>query len=89
MKIENVEAPTKLENGASSAVIVSYTHKSDGGPGYMPNGLVLCYLKDNYDPYVTWNVYLSDRDNKWYAESGHYFQSIIDAAKDYEDRGGK
>lgn len=97
MPIEvGVEYPKKLAGGASGAIIVSYTHKSDGGNGYKPHGLVLCFIPGNYQEFVTWNVYKDNDergDNLWHAEAGHYFMSsvegIIAAATDYQKRGGK
>jgi hypothetical protein len=42
---------------------------------------VLCKLTDR-DEYVTW-IYNHDHDGCF---SGHYFDNIVDAAKDYEER---
>lgn len=93
MPIEvGVKYPTELVGGATGAIILSYTHVSDGGNGYKPNGLVLCFLANNHDHFVTWNVYKDNDvggDNLWHAEAGHYFRSVIDAVDSYKNRGGK
>lgn len=72
----------KLPNGAT---VISYSHVEDGGRGWLPNGIVLCYTGREF---VTWLLACNER-GEWHAECGHYYPSIVSAASDYESRGGK
>jgi hypothetical protein len=83
------KGPEKLAGGASSAVVLAYTHQHGGGNGMRPHGVVLCFLPNNYDPFVTWRAYYDAERKVWYAELGHYCRSIFTAVADYADRGGK
>lgn len=82
-------APKFGERLANNAVVISYTHQWGGGEGMLPYGVVLAYTGGGYHPYVTWRIALDSRDNLWYADSGHYFDNIVEAAADYKERGGK
>ena len=81
--------PIKLSGGASNATVLAYTQKWHGGEGMRRHGVVICYLPGNYDEFVTWTAYYVPEDEEWFAETGHYFNNIIDAANDYEKRGGR
>ena len=45
------------------------------------NNVVLALWVDSYHPYVTWNI---DAFSGLYA--GHYFDNIVPAATDYDNR---
>lgn len=78
--------PTLLENGAE---VLSYTERHPGGNGFKRHGVALCHWRDEY---VTWNIMetvVSPGVVRWDAETGHYHRSIVDAAEDYRDRGGR
>lgn len=77
--------PTMLENGAD---VISYTEQHPGGNGYKRHGVVLCRW---HGEFVTWTAYEDKFDTyvKWEAEQGHYFPSVVDAAQDYAERGGR
>lgn len=77
--------PTMLENGAT---VISYTEKDPGGNGWKRHGVALCQW---HDEFVTWFVYEDRMEDgvQWNAEAGSYFPSIVEAAADYADRGGR
>lgn len=75
-----------LPNGAT---VIAYTRTREGGDSMLPGGVVLANRGHQYfDPFVTWDVAISD-DDSVSTFSGHYFTSIVEAAVDYEARGGR
>jgi hypothetical protein len=91
----NVPKPgEKLANGA---VVIHYTHFSDGSNGYLANGLALCVRESESEPYVVWDVTVPSsvpdfphQLGAWNADTGRYFgpHKFSDAIGVYLERGG-
>lgn len=53
--------------------------------GTLPYRIVLAHLEGNVCEFVTWTQVLPPGRNP-YTTEGHYFDNVIDAALDYQDR---
>lgn len=79
---------TTLDNGA---IIIALTWVREHSATDC-EGVALAYWKSSPDPYVTWSVSprsTPTRGPVLEAYSGHYFDSVVEAAEDYRKRGGR
>jgi len=54
------------------------------GPATQAAEIILCELPDNpYTRYVTWQRNIEDGGRYW----GHYFNDVVEAYRDFENRG--
>lgn len=80
--------PTRINE--TGAIVVHYTHLSDGGDGFVPNGISLCHIPWNtLHPYAVWTTSLRPEDNEWHTFDGTYCENYADAVVEYQNRGGQ
>lgn len=70
--------------GTDGAILIAYTHNTDGGDGFLPNGVGICLLPNNdLHPYVVWSIITQDAGETWFAQSGTYCTRLDEALAAY------
>ena len=72
--------PETLANGAR---VLYFQLVNEGNNGLHKYGYAICEWQNEF---VTWCLYF--KDGEWFAESGHYYLNVVDAADDFKERVG-
>lgn len=76
------------EVGNTGRAVVAATKLGERIPGdSYAHWIAICHDETEYHPYVVWTVIA--RENGFIAEQGDYCETITEAVKAYERRGGK
>jgi hypothetical protein len=87
--LDQTKAEQPLEIGqmlSNGGVVLKFTWREyQGGEAKGKHGLVLCWLPNNYDPFVVWR-FVKTYPDRVICETGDYCRTLDDAMKAFGKR---